>query len=192
MPATPETATDPPPPLALFWLMPLYFFCERRGMELPPIRFVPDEALPEPQRSLLVHERDMTPVLAAHHGSPLQLEVLDLERGRNHLLRLVNLRRQDNRQAVECGAIAIYLSRFSPEVRALIEQGEIPLGAILQQENVPHQGQPRGFFEIRADSLFAHALGERKGAILHGRCNELSFPDGESFADVVEILPVRC
>jgi len=48
---------------------------------------------------------------------------------------------------------------------------------------------PGGFFDVVADDLIAHALRRRPGDILHGRCNELSFPDGEAFADIVEILP---
>jgi chorismate-pyruvate lyase len=186
MPATPETAK---PALSRYWLAPLLWFHEMRGVQPPPIRFIPGGATPEPQRSLLVQENDMTPILTAYHGSPLRLEVLDRELGDLYLLRLVNLRRSDNLTVVECGAIGIQLSRFSQRVRASIEEGEIPLGDILQQENVPHRGHPRAFFEIRAETLVAHALGEPQGSILYGRCNELSFRDGISFANVVEILP---
>lgn len=189
MPAIPEPGTEPPASLALYWLMPLHFFHEKRGLSLPPIRFIAPGATPEPQRSLLVQEHDMTPILTAHHRSPLRLEVLDREMGDHYLLRLVNLRKLDDLMPVECGAIGIHLGRFSPRARALIEEGQIPLGDILQREKVPHRGQPRGFFEIRAGSLVAHALGEPKGTLLYGRCNELSFPDGETLADVVEVLP---
>ena len=173
----------------LYWLMPLRYFYERRGLSLPEIRFLDSESVPEPDRTLLVHDRDMTPTLTAHHGSPLRLEVLDLERSENYLLRLVILRRRDNLRPVECGAIGIHLDRFPAEARQLILEGIVPLGAILEQQSVPHQGAPRGFFEVTADDLIAHALGQRSGDVLHGRCNELSFPDGESFADIVEILP---
>lgn len=189
MPATPDIARESLPPLALYWLMPLRFFYERRSLPMPPIRFLADRSPPEPQCSLLVQQGDMTPILTAHHGSPLRLEVLERESGQNYLLRLVNLQRQDNLRAVEFGAIGIQLSRFAPGPRCRIEAGEIPLGDILQQERIPHRGAPRGFFEIEADPLIARALEEREGAILYGRCNELSFPDGISFANVVEILP---
>lgn len=174
---------------ALYWLMPLRYFYERRGLPLPFIRFLEPRSVPEPDRTLLVHDRDMTPTLAAYHGSDLRLEVLDLERSENFLLRLVILRRKDNLKPVECGAIGIQLERFPPAARELILAGVVPLGAVLAQEQVPHQGAPRGFFEVTADDLIAHALGQRPGDVLHGRCNELSFPDGEAFADIVEILP---
>ncbi len=190
MPATPEAsgaALDDA--TALYWLMPLHFFYERRGLELPSIRFLEPDGMPEPDRSLLVHGRDMTPTLTAHHGSELRLEVLDLERSADYLLRLVILRRRDNLMPVECGAIGIHLTRFSPVVRGQIEAGVVPLGGILGREAVPHHGAPRGFFELAADDLIAHALGAGRGQTLYGRCNELCFPDGEAFADIVEVLP---
>jgi hypothetical protein len=190
MRVTPESAfLDLDEATALYWLMPLRYFYERRGLALPQIRFLDPNAVPEPDRTLLVHERDMTPTLIAHHGCPLRLEVLDLERSENYLLRLVILRRRDNLRPVECGAIAIHLDRFPAVARDLVLEGVVPLGAVLEQQAVPHQGAPRGFFAVKADDLIAHALGQRPGDLLHGRCNELSFPDGEAFADIVEILP---
>jgi len=193
MPVTPEPTAMSPLPVdeatALYWLMPLRYFYERRHVPLPEIRFVAPSALPEPERALLVHDRDMTPTLTAHHGSELRLEVLDLDRSADYLLRLVILRRRDNLKPVECGAIGIHLARFAPKVRDLIERGTIPLGGILGAEEVSHAGAPRGFFELVADDLVAHALGATVGQRLAGRCNELSFPDGEAFADIVEILP---
>ncbi|MBU6300904.1 MAG: hypothetical protein KGS60_05080 [Verrucomicrobia bacterium] len=190
MRATPDpTSPEVDEATALYWLMPLRYFYERRGLPLPPVRFIDPPSVPEPDRSLLVHDRDMTPTLAAYHGSELRLEVLDLDRTENYLLRLVILRRKDNLKPVECGAIGIQLDRFPPGARELIVDGVVPLGAILARENVPHQGAPRGFFEVEADELVAHALGQQKGDLLHGRCNELSYPDGEAFADIVEILP---
>ena len=41
--------------------------------ELPAIcaTFVPAETIPQPQRGLLVHFRDMTSTLTQHHGEPV-------------------------------------------------------------------------------------------------------------------------
>jgi len=190
MPATPElTPAEVDASRALHWLMPLHFFYEKRARQLPSFRFIEGPSMPEPWRGLLVHHEDMTPTLARHHGAALRLEVLDREMSRNYLLRLVILRRQDSLMPVECGAIAIHLDRFPESARSLIEEGQVPLGGILEREEIPHRGRPRGYFEVAADSLVANALGEDEGTSLFGRCNELSFPDGEAFADIVEILP---
>ncbi len=177
------------PELALSWLMPLHFFYERRNLDLPPLEFIEGANMPEPDRSLLVHERDMTPTLAKFHGTPLSLEVLDKEFSDDYLLRLVILRRKDNLMPVECGAIGIHLEMFDPEPRQLIREGFVPLGAVLEQQKIPHYGSPRGYFRVCADEIVAHALGEDVDKMLYGRCNELSFPDGYAFADIVEILP---
>ncbi len=192
MPATPENLDRAPiidGALALHWLMPLHYFYERRGVDLPPLQFIDGSDLPEIDRDLLVHDRDMTPTLARFHSSELRLEVLDKEQSDNYLLRVVILRRRDNLKPVECGAIAIHLDMFESPAREAIEEGQIPLGGVLEQENVPHFGRPRGFFRVKADEIMAHALGEAEGTMLYGRCNELSFPDGIAFADIVEVLP---
>ncbi len=191
MPAMPEIreAASVDGALALHWLMPLHYFYERRNLDLPPLDFVDGEDMPEIDRELLVHERDMTPTLEHYHGSELRLEVLDKEQSEDYLLRVVILRRRDNLMPVECGAIAIHLNMFDSPARELIEEGRIPLGGVLQQQNVPHFGRPRGFFRVQADEIMAHALGEDVGTTLYGRCNELSFADGMAFADIVEALP---
>lgn len=177
------------PHLALHWLLPLHFFYERRGMDLPRLDFIEGVEMRDGDRQLLVHEKDMTPTLTAHHGSKLGIQVLDKEVSEGMILRLVILRRHDNLLPVECGAIAIHLEHFEPEIQDLIRDCQIPLGGILQSEKIPHYGRPRGFFELEADELIANALGEDVGQVLCGRCNELCDPEGYTLADVVEILP---
>ncbi|MFT5467475.1 MAG: hypothetical protein ACI8UO_002579 [Verrucomicrobiales bacterium] len=175
--------------LALHWLMPLHFFYERRGLELPGLDFIDGAEMRDGDQQLLVHENDMTPTLTEHHGTELGIQVLDKEVSEAMILRLVILRRHDNLLPVECGAIAIHLEHFEPEVRELIRDCQIPLGGILQTHEIPHYGRPRGFFQLEADELIANALGEDVGQVLSGRCNELCNPEGFALADVVEILP---
>ncbi len=191
MPATPDTVQlDVADVRETVWLAPLAHFYDRRHLEVPDVQFTPGPELPEVERELLVHEWDMTPTLGRHHGQELRLEVLDKEDRDDDLLRLVILRRRGDLLPVECGAIRIHLSGFKPEVRREIEEGQAPLGGVLEHHKVSHRGAPRGFFSVRADDLLANALGERPGTRLWGRCNELLFPDGQHFAEIVEILPV--
>lgn len=175
--------------LAMHWLLPLHYFYERRNASLPKIQFIDGAEMPNGDRQLLVHEKDMTPTLADHHGSVLGLQVLDKEANIDFMMRLVILRRHDNLLPVECGAIAIHLEHFEPDVQAMVQDCRVPLGGILQELNIPHYGRPRGFFKIEADELIANALGEDVGQVLYGRCNELCDPEGYTLADVVEILP---
>jgi len=48
---------------------------------------VPPQEIPEPQRSLLVHQRDMTSTLAAHHDHEILLDVIEMMQGFRELIR---------------------------------------------------------------------------------------------------------
>ncbi|MEM7146146.1 MAG: hypothetical protein AAF591_13490 [Verrucomicrobiota bacterium] len=173
----------------MHWLMPLHYFYEKRGLVLPPVTFLDGVTMPDPERELLVHDRDMTPTLADYHADGLGLRVLGVERSDDYLLRMVILETLGTREPVEFGAIGIDLGRFEPEVRRLIEEGVEPLGGILNDKGMPHTSEPRGFFAISCDSLVSEALNAVAGTELFGRCNQLSDADGVVFADIVEVLP---
>lgn len=173
----------------LHWLMPLHFFYEKREIDLPDFKFLSGKQMPYPYRSLLVHENDMTPTLAAFHHSRLYLEVLEREVSDDFLLRFVILRTATSHIPVEVGAIAIHLSGFEPEVRAAIVAGSVPLGGILGDYEIDHHGSPSAYFSVPADKIIGEALAQPLHTQLHGRCNQLLDADGQVFADIVEILP---
>jgi len=174
---------------ALHRLMPIHFFYEKSGQPLPDFTFLSGAEVPYPYRSMLVHENDMTPTLAAFHHSKLYLEVHERELADNYLVRLVTLHAMTDNKPVEFGAIAIHLDGFPKEVRDLIVEGRIPLGGILGEHRVTHSGSPTAFFAVPADELIARALQQPKGEKLYGRCNQLLDRDGITIADIVEILP---
>lgn len=194
MPATPDpsaqaAAESQELAQALHWLLPFHFFYEKRGLELPDFVFCEGREVPYPYRSLLVHENDMTPTLAAFHHSRITLEVKERELNENYLLRFVILHSEATRVPVEFGAIGIQLAGFSDEVRELILEGKIPLGAILGEHEIPHRGSPCAYFGVPADEIIGGALAQPVGTQLFGRCNQLLDADGLVFADIVEILP---
>jgi hypothetical protein len=174
---------------AMHWLMPMHYFYAKHELELPPVVFIEGGSMPDPERELLVHDADMTPTLAAYHGSALGLSVLEHECSDEYLLRMVVLETLEARRPVEFGAIGIHLEKFEPEVRRLIVEGEEPLGGILGDYAVPHVSQPRGFFATTCDEIVSEALDEMPGTELFGRCNQLADAEGIVFADIVEILP---
>ena len=186
MPATPEVLPDIPRQLDL--LMPLCFFYERAEEDLPTVDFFPGAEMPEPQRGLLVHDSDMTPTLRDFHQSAIGLTVVCAEKSEAYVMRQVVLTNAEG-IPVEYGAIGIHLDGFAPHVRTLIRSGAAPLGGILETEGVPHGSSPSGFFRIEADEHMAGLLDCEVGITLFGRCNTLTFPDGTSFADIVEVLP---
>lgn len=149
---------------------------------------VPAEALPEPYRSLLVHDDDMTSTLAAFHGEPIDLRVLAREEVGGTLRRRVTLVARESGTVVEVGAIEIALDAFAAAARAAIRAGTSPLGSILVAHAVPFVSRPHGFFRVAAAALAAEAAIDPSGAAW-GRRNRLSTPRGELLAEVVEILP---
>ena len=99
------------------------------------------------------------------------------------------LNRRSDGKPVEFGAIGIHLDLLPEEAQALVIEGRVPFGAILERYEVPHSSHPRGFFRIAVDARLAELLGATSGQILFGRCNELRHGSGRVLADVVEVLP---
>ncbi|MEM9281400.1 MAG: hypothetical protein AAGA96_06205 [Verrucomicrobiota bacterium] len=174
---------------ALHRLLPFHFFYERSGVELPDFTFLEGAEVPYPYRSLLVHENDMTPTLAAFHHSKLYLEVHEHESSEDIVMRLVTLHAAASDVPVEFGAIAIQLGGLPDAVKQEVREGSLPLGGLLGDHEVEHRGSPSAYFSVPADALIAQSLDQPAGELLYGRCNQLLDRDGMVFADIVEILP---
>lgn len=169
-------------------LAPLRFFYGL-GSESPRVTFLPAEELPEVERGLLVHDKDMTGRLREFHDSVIALDVHAKSRIGNYLVRASVLKRVSDGAPVEFGAIGIHLDGFDDEARDLILGCQVPLGAILTQRNIAHTSHPSGYFRIEIDHRLATLLGGWEGQTLYGRCNELRHGDGSALAEVVEVLP---
>src|SRR5687768_15427424 len=174
---------------ALDVLFPLDLFYRSAGAELPHLRLVPGEDVPEPYRSLLVHQRDMTPTLEAFHGEKIHLRTLHRVQDGDAFCRLVVLTTDQSETPVEFGAIAIHLDEFPEEARELILGCLCPLGTILARYELRHLSAPRAYIEVEADTWMSSELRLQPGERVYGRRNVLSTPEGRVIADVVEILP---
>ena len=147
------------------------------------------ELMPEPDKSLLAHNRDMTSTLTRFHKDELKLDVLDRRLHDDHLARHIVLRTVGDHRPVEYGAIRIRLDGLDDVVRAKILDGKQPLGGILHEHQIGFASCPGGFFKIRPTDLIADVLELSDSDWLYGRCNCLSAEDGANIAEVVEILP---
>lgn len=185
MPATPESAVVRQDEDIL---APLIFFYGI-GSTRPRVTFVEPEALAEQERSLLVHDKDMTPRLREYHACEIDLDVAARARIGNYLVRASVLHRRSDGKPVEFGAIGIHLDLLPEEAQKLVLEGRVPFGAILEQYAVPHSSHPRGYFRVSVDQRLAELLGATSGQMLFGRCNELRHGSGRVLADVVEVLP---
>lgn len=162
--------------------------CHLRPEELQ--RLAP-ERLPQPDRSLLVHNRDMTSTLATFHRTPLRVTVLQQSQLGELYLREVFLISADQATVVEYGVIAIALEQFSPVQQAAIQAGKIPLGGLLHEFGIQFESKPTGFFSVSPDTLTEKHRRALGGGVCYGRFNRLTKPTGEPLAWIMEILPRR-
>ncbi len=180
---------ESPPPSMLDLLYPLSEFF-RQGEPRPVARLeTGQQTMPEPYRSLLVHGKDMTSTLELFHGEPLRLRLLASQRRGDSLFRRVVLIGRESSKAVELGAIRIHLPAFGEVARQRVLEAQQPLGSILKEFEIAYVSRPRLFFHVASDAAIESALAMDRPARLYGRQNVLSSPDGDAFAEVVEILP---
>ncbi|MCW5553534.1 MAG: hypothetical protein KIS67_15420 [Verrucomicrobiae bacterium] len=168
---------------------PLSEFYSRAKLPLPAIENIPDDAVPEPYRTLLVHRNDMTPTLEEFHQSKIHLEILSSERRGGFYFREVVLRLNHDEQPVEFGANKIFLGMFPEEAQELILLEQAPLGSILQECGVRHHTEARAFLRVTPDQLIADAFELEQPTTLYGRKAVISDLDGKPLSEIVEILP---
>jgi hypothetical protein len=177
----------PPSPQSIAY--PLDEFYARSELSLPPLDQVDGEAVPEPSKSLLVHERDMTSTLESFHKTGIHLRLVSREQRGDEYFREVVLVLDGSEKPVEFGAIKIQLDRFPEKVRQEILREQFPLGHLLKDFAIEYQSRPRAFLRIASDRTINGLLGLTGAHLLYGRRNTLLNPAGESIAEIVEILP---
>jgi chorismate-pyruvate lyase len=170
-------------------LDPLAEFYSESGLPLPSAVEVDGAWVPEPYRSLLVHQHDMTPTLEAAYQQRIHLRLLKRIVSGDVVLRQVVLVLDSDEQPVEFGAIRIQLKQLSAEARPRILEGRLPLGRVLQDSGIEHSSRPVAYFHFEPDPQICAALNLKSAQRLYGRRNRLFIPSGEVLAEVVEILP---
>jgi chorismate-pyruvate lyase len=168
---------------------PLDDFYAQAGMKLPQIEAVSGEEVPEPYRSLLVHQDDMTPTLEKFHGQAIHIQVLGRQSREDFYFREVVLLTDEAEKPVEFGAIKINLSLFTATARKQILEERLPLGHILADCAVNHLSRPKAYLRIQSDAFINSILMLQGARVLYGRRNTLWDPQMHSLAEIVEILP---
>ena len=171
-------------------LYPLSEFYEEAGLSLPQVEEIDASRLPEPYKSLLAHENDMTPTLERFHHESIRLRMLKHHHRGDVFSRQVVLLLIGNQKVVEFGAIRIYLRSFSPKAQRLIVEGQRPLGNILASERIAHTSHPRAYVRVTADEIIGQALQAERSQSLYERRNVLLNSEQETLAEILEILPV--
>jgi chorismate-pyruvate lyase len=170
-------------------IYPLNEFYEQSAVPLPSFTRVEGPDMPEPYRSLLVHQRDMTPTLEEACRCSIHLCVLRHKRRVHLVSRQVTLIPEGSEKPVAFGAIRIDLEYLSPEARELVLERRQPLGTILRTLGLEHVSRPNAFFQVRSDALINSALQLAGPCVLFGRRNVITDAVHRTLAEVVEILP---
>jgi hypothetical protein len=168
---------------------PLDDFYAKAGRALPRIVAVNGAEIPEPQRTLLVHDSDMTPTLEKFHGENIHLQVIRSEEREGAYYREVVLLLEKAKRPVEFGAIKINLGLFPAAAQRSILDEDLPLGTVLARFKVKHTSRPKAYLKIEADEFICQALSLKPGHTLYGRRNTLFDPQQRPLAEIVEILP---
>jgi len=109
---------------------------------------LPAAQMPAPYQKLLVHPHHMTVTIEEHHGSPVDVRVLDDRLEGDVYVRKILLVLQSTGKIVQFGLVRIRLDFVSPEVRAEIVSRTTPLGRILIQHNVLRTITPISFLRV--------------------------------------------
>jgi hypothetical protein len=166
---------------------PLLAFCGEEAAE--SLEFLTPGQIPEPYRSLLVHESDMTGTLERYRKQEMRLHTVERVITPDRVVRHVELRGSQDDQPAEFGAIEINLDQFKAGPREEILEGELPLGSILKKAGMDFISRPLAYFRIKPGAAIRHSFRVDPDGWLYGRCNQLLALSGHSIADVVEILP---
>ena len=170
-------------------LFPLSEFYSHAKLPLPAIEQIPGATVPEPFKSLLVHNNDMTPTLEAFHKSDIHLEIVSSERRGEFYFREVVLRLNGDDRPVEFGANKVYIGRFPEEARDLILQEQLPLGRILKICGIRHHTEAKAFLRVSSDELIGGKFDLQQPATLYGRKAVICDPQNRPLSEIVEILP---
>jgi hypothetical protein len=169
-------------------VQPLDEFYVRQGRPLPAFCVITGDEMPEPYRSLLVHERDMTRTLEQFHGSPIHLRVLSSYRDGGAYWRESVLELDGSGRPVEFGAIKIQLAALPDDCRRLILAEHLPFGGILNAAGVRYLSRPSAYLRFEPDDFVAQSFGLKPAGPFYGRQNALRTETGEVLAEIIEIL----
>lgn len=150
------------------------------------------EEIPEPFRTLLVHEGHMTAVLQQHFGQRVTLKVLRQEGKEGEYRREILLILPDGRTAVEYGLVRIDLTALDEDARREVLCGRKPLGDILIMNDVLRRVVPQWYLRFTGAASPTRYFGPPIPATAYGRIGTIFVADQAAIEllEVVSVLPV--
>jgi chorismate-pyruvate lyase len=157
---------------------------------LDPIRayeYIAAEDVPEPYRKLLVHEHHMTVTVEAHHGSLVDVRILERKHEGDLYARKILLTLQSTGKVVQFGIVRIRFEHCSALVREAIVAGNTPLGRVLIEHNVLRRIEPTAYLRILPGAAMMEWFGLARPTPTYGRL-ALIHCDGQPAVELLEIV----
>jgi hypothetical protein len=148
---------------------------------------IPAEQIPLPYHDLLVHEHHMTVTVEAHHGSLVDVKVLDRKRNGDSYARKILLALQSNGKIVQFGLVRIWLNYCSPEVADRIVSESTPLGRILIEHGVLRRIEPTQYVRVTPGPDMMKWFGLETPTPAYGRL-AIIHCDGKPAIELLEIV----
>ena len=145
------------------------------------------DQMPQPYRNLLVHEHHMTVTVEEHHGSLVDVKVLEKKHEGNSYARKILLAKQTDRRIVQFGLVLIWLSYCSPAVQSEILAEKTPLGRILINHDVLRRIEPTDYLRVKPGPQMLQWFGPTPFEAAYGRL-ALIYCDGKPAIELLEIV----
>jgi chorismate-pyruvate lyase len=145
------------------------------------------DQVPQPYRDLLVHEHHMTVTVEAHHGSLVDVQVLERKREGDAYARKILLAKQTDGRIVQFGLVLIWLNYCGPEVRSEILAEKTPLGRILINHNVLRRIEPTDYLRVTPGPEMMQWFGLLSPEPAYGRL-AMIYCDGQPAIELLEIV----
>lgn len=143
--------------------------------------------LPSPFDRLLDHGNHMTVTVEAHHGSPVDLRVLEtLGDEHVHVRKIVLMRRSDG-AVVQFGLVRLHLDHLAEPIRREVVAQRTPLGRILIEHGVMRHVELLALWRIHPGADLSAAFGLDRPIPCYGRTARI-YCDGEPTIELLEIV----
>ena len=143
--------------------------------------------VPTVYRRLLAHTGHMTVTVEDRHGSPVDVQVLQIHQTPTHYSRKILLRRQSDGRVVQFGIVRLALDTLEPAARDEILSQRTPLGRVLIEHGVMRAVQLLGLWEVSCGHELAGHFGTTPGHTTFGR-TALIYCNGEPAIELLEIV----
>ena len=150
------------------------------------VEHVPTSVVPQPYRSLLVHNHHMTVAMESFHQCRVDVDVLDRRTDGLIYCREIRLRKAGTPIPVQFGLVRFDLNYVVPAVREKILDEKTPLGRVLIEHNVLRHIDLGAMLRVRAGEGLAKVLAMPVGGVTYGRLATI-FCDQLPAVDLLEI-----